>query len=163
MVSEAAGSLPDEVAHKLTELIHLDIDAVHAYGEAIKRIDDHHVDIRTQLIAFQDDHERHIRELSDLLRESGRPVPERKRDLKGYVIEGMTALRSALGTEQALKAMRQNEVLTNRRYEDALRAVGGHPAAVTIVARNREDERIHLDYIERAIRGRLWEPLDQRA
>lgn len=149
--------LTDEVAKKVRDLIHLDIDAVHAYGEAIQRLDDRHVDIRAQLVAFQGDHERHIRELSEILQVARREVPERKRDLKGLVIEGMTALRSALGTEQALKAMRQNELLTNRRYDDALKLVGAPAELFEIIRKNRDDERRHLDYLERAIQGRVWE------
>lgn len=152
--------LTDEVAKKVRDLIHLDIDAVHAYGEAIARIEDAHVDVRAQLVAFQADHERHIRQLSDALLAASREVPGRRRDLKGFLLEGMTALRSALGTEQALKAMRQNEILTNRRYEDALELVGAPSDVMELIRRNRDDERRHLDYIERAIDGRVWEVVE---
>ena len=69
---------------------------------------------------------------------------------KGYVIEGMTALRSMLGTVQALKAMKSNEELTNRRYMEALHL--DLPEDIrAVVEQNRDDERRHLDYIVRAI------------
>jgi demethoxyubiquinone hydroxylase (CLK1/Coq7/Cat5 family) len=76
--------------------------------------------------------------------------------LKGYLIEGFTALRSMTGTEGALKAMRTNEKITNKNYDKALSQ--DLPADVAaIVRRNRDDERRHLEYIETALSNRVWE------
>jgi rubrerythrin len=74
----------------MNDLIQLDVDAYHAYGEAIKMIEEK--DIHKQLVAFQKDHERHIKELSDLLKASGGEPIKPTRDFKGFIIEGMTAL-----------------------------------------------------------------------
>src|SRR5690606_16217034 len=133
---------------KLNSLIQLDIDAVNAYEQAIQRIDA--TQIAGQLDAFKGDHQRHIEELSRAVRDLGGEPPDGSPDLKGYLLEGFTALRSATGTEGALKAMRTNEKLTNKRYEAALSE--NLPANVaSIVRRNREDERRHLQYIEMAL------------
>jgi hypothetical protein len=140
--------LTQELATMLKDLVQLDIDASLAYQQAIDGCEPDHVDVKADLTAFRDDHERHIEELSKALISYGVEPPKYRRDLKGFLIEGMTAIRSAMGTKQALKAMRQNELLTNMRYQ-AGTEMGGLPADVeAIVARGREDERRHLAAIE---------------
>jgi uncharacterized protein (TIGR02284 family) len=129
----------------LNDLIQLDFDAVHAYKQAIEKIDD--VIARMDLEAFQADHEQHISDLSQVVRMIGGEPVELGRDLKGVLLEGLTALRSVTGTLGALRAMKMNEKLTNRAYERALEMT--LPAgAREVVLRNREDERRHLAAIE---------------
>lgn len=141
----------EKVITVLNDLIQLDIDAVHAYGQAIESVED--VVIRGRLLEFQNDHERHIRELGQVVREQGGTPIEHKRDLKGFLIEGMTAIRSATGTRGALKAMKSNEMLTNRKYDKALEE-DLPPRVRDLVLRNRDDERRHLQYIESCLAGR---------
>jgi uncharacterized protein (TIGR02284 family) len=129
----------------LNDLIQLDYDAVQAYKQAIEKIDD--VSARVDLEVFQADHERHIADLSRTVRMMGGEPEEAGRDLKGVLLEGLTALRSVTGTLGALRAMRMNEKLTNRSYERALEAKLP-VAARDVVLRNREDERRHLSAIE---------------
>lgn len=129
----------------LNELIQLDYDAVLAYQQAIEKIDE--VAARVDLESFQADHRRHIADLSQAVRMMGGEPVEMGRDLKGVLLEGLTALRSVTGTIGALKAMRMNEKLTNRTYERALEAKLP-VAARDVVLRNREDERLHLAAIE---------------
>jgi uncharacterized protein (TIGR02284 family) len=129
----------------LNDLIQLDYDAVQAYKQAIEKIDD--VIARMDLEAFQADHERHITDLSQVVRMLGGEPIELGRDLKGVLLEGLTVLRSVTGTLGALRAMKMNEKLTNRAYERALEMP--LPAgAREVVLRNREDERRHLASIE---------------
>jgi uncharacterized protein (TIGR02284 family) len=141
----------EKVISIVNDLIQLDIDAVHAYGQAIDNIEDSVV--RGRLLEFQNDHERHIRELSQLVRDQGGTPIEHKRDFKGFLIEGMTAIRSATGTKGALKAMKTNELLTNRKYEKALEEALP-PRVRDLILRNRDDERRHLQYIETCLTGR---------
>ena len=129
----------------LNDLIQLDHDAVLAYKQAIEKIDDPAA--RADLIAFQADHQRHITDLSQAVRALGGEPAGTGRDLKGVLLEGLTALRSVTGTSGALRAMRMNEKLTNRSYERALEAKLS-AAAREVVIRNREDERRHLSAIE---------------
>jgi uncharacterized protein (TIGR02284 family) len=144
----------NQIIEVLNDLIQLDIDAVNAYEQAIKRIDVPQVG--ADLEQFKADHERHIDDLSEAVRELGGEPPDRSPDLKGFLLEGFTALRSVTGTEGALKAMRTNEKATNARYDDALREE--LPADIeALVRQNREDERRHLEYIERALDNRVWE------
>lgn len=142
------------ILDQLVSLFKLDVDAMHAYTSAIERID--LPDVKRQLTSFRGDHERHLSDLSPLIQRLGGPIPERSPDLKGFFIQGFTAIRSAMGNESALKAMKGNEELTNKHYAQALE----HelPADVrTVVQRNREDERRHLEYIEGCLNQRIWE------
>lgn len=130
---------------RLLELIQLDADAIQLYVKALEHVDD--FDARIDLELFQADHERHVGELTRIVFDLGGTVPPASLDLKGEILRIVTELRSASGTKGALKAMRMNERLTNRRYEAAIE----HPlpeAAVFAITRNLADERRHLAAIE---------------
>lgn len=137
-----------DTARKLSSLVQLDIDAVHAYKEAIEKVDD--LQVREHLTLYRQDHERHISELSSEIRRLGGTQPEFSLDFKGYLIKGFTSLRSATGTQGALHAMHTNEKLTNKEYE-AAKYWDLPPELKQIIALAREDERRHLEYIERAL------------
>ena len=137
-----------EIAKKLSSLVQLDIDAVHAYKEAIEKVDD--LQVREHLTQYRQDHERHISDLSAEIRRLGGTPPEFSLDFKGYLIKGFTSLRSAIGTKGALNAMHTNEKLTNKEYE-AAKYWDMSPDLKQMIALAREDERRHLEYIERAL------------
>jgi uncharacterized protein (TIGR02284 family) len=139
---------------RLNNLLMLDHDAVDAYEQAIKRMKSPVVSGR--LRAFQDDHRRHIADLTACITKYG-GQPQNRRDVKGFFIKGMTALQSVMGDEMALKAMHTNERLTNRYYQDALDEVTYPADARAIVERNRADEARHLAWIEEALKSRVWE------
>ena len=58
-----------EIITKLNSLIQLDIDAIHAYEQAMKHINE--VDIRDQVAEYRNDHHGHFRELSALVQVLG--------------------------------------------------------------------------------------------
>ena len=146
----------NDVIDRLNDLIKLDIDASRAYGQALDNID--HPDIKSHMTRYRDDHDRHVTELQAAVRGLGGSPAEMTPDIKGYFIEGFTALRSMTGTEGALKAMQTNERLTNSRYQDAVKELAGAPAEVmTLLDRNYADERLHLEYVTRALDTRAWE------
>jgi rubrerythrin len=132
------------VAH-LNKLIQLDFDASLTYKDALVHIDDAFV--RADLEMFLQDHERHVMELSTIVRDLGGEPIAVHRDLKGAVLESLTKLRSRTGTLGALRAMRTNEKLTNRVY-DREAEVYMPPIAQAIVMENLEDERRHLAAIQ---------------
>lgn len=136
------------VIKRLKKLMQLDVDAVRAYEQALKHIDD--PKIHAAIDSFKDDHQRHIGDLAGAISSLGAQPPSLKPDVKGVFLEGFTALRSATGQEGALKAMKGNEKLTNRSYAEALK--DPLPADVeALVRRNYEDEQRHLAYIERVL------------
>lgn len=138
----------NEIVNKLNSLVQLDIDAVHAYKEATEKVENPVV--REHLTLYRQDHDRHIADLSAEIRKLGGTPPEYSLDFKGYLIKGFTSLRSATGTEGALNAMHTNEKLTNKEYE-AAKYWDLPPDLKQIIALAREDERRHLEYIERAL------------
>ena len=138
---------------RLNDLIALDFDAVGAYEASIDRINVE--PLRLRLREFQNDHRRHIQDLSRLvLSQAG--TPREKPDTKGFLLKGFTAITSMMGTEAALKAMQGNEKLTNRTYEKALQESWSDDVRV-IIERNLKDEQRHLAFIEESLRTRSWE------
>ena len=128
----------------MSNLVQLDIDAVHAYDQAVKEIDD--TIIRDRLLKFQDEHRNHISGLSKQIANLGGQPPERSQDLKGYVIEAFAAIRSFTGLKGALNAMKTMEEITNRYYGEVVSWEA--PSEVKELLRTYfSEEKIHLDYI----------------
>lgn len=135
----------------INDLIQLDVDAYFAYGEAIIEISDD--DVRFQLEEFQNDHSRHIDELSDFIKKSGGEPIKKTKDVKGHMIEIMTMLRSLSGTEGALKAMHTTEKLVVKTYEAAVEIKGFSNEAQQLIVNNLHDEKRHLSYIESKLKA----------
>lgn len=146
--------MENEIIKQICSLIQLDLDAIEAYEQALKNID--HKQIHSKLTSFQDDHVRHVNVLSEIVKKMGGTPPRRTIDIKGFFLSGFTAIRSLTGTVGALKAMVSNEELTTRTYEDALK--WSFSAEVKeIIKNNFEDEKRHLNYIQKALADRSWE------
>lgn len=139
-----------EMIKNLNSLIQLDIDAVHAYEQAIKNVDD--PVIRERLADFRADHQTHITDLSALVHRMAGTPPAYSPDFKGFLLQGFTAIRSATGTAGALKAMEMNEKLTNRTYSDAI-GWNWTSEAKVMVEKNFSDEKRHLEYIQLNLQG----------
>jgi rubrerythrin len=138
----------DEILTQLEKLIQLDVDATHAYDQAIKNVDEQV--IKDKLLLFQGDHRRHIDLLSAKVLELGGTPPELASDFKGFFISGFTALRSLTGTKGALEAMETNEKLTTSKYQDAVQLVW--PTDITsLIQSNLSDEQRHLAFVREAI------------
>jgi len=136
----------------LVNLAQLDIDAESAYEQALTRINNK--EYYEQLAKFRDDHLDHINDLSALIRKHGGQPPERTLDFKGYLIEGFTSLRSVTGLVGALKAMKLNEMLTNKIYKGALSTEDSKnwpEDVIGLIKKNYFDEVKHLAYIRDAI------------
>jgi rubrerythrin len=136
---------------KLSSLAQLDIDAAYTYEQAMKVQEN--MDILRALESFQNDHLRHVEELSALIQQFGGDAPKLERDIKGVVLEGMTRIAGFVGKEGALAAMMSNETLTNYAYKSAL-SIKDLPADVrALLERNQTDETRHFDYITSALKG----------
>jgi len=135
------------------DLIHLDMDAIKAYEQAIKACE--HENVASQLRSFQGDHQRHVNDLSEELRKLGEQ-PDVRTDLKGFFIEAFTAVTSH-GTRSALLAMRGNEQLTTARYKAALDLQDLPDSTKEIVRKNYADEQRHLEWIKTALDQKIWE------
>jgi uncharacterized protein (TIGR02284 family) len=142
-----------DVLDTLNDLLMLDHDAVRAYTAAIDRISIPF--LQEKLTSFRTDHERHISDLTALILKFG-GTPKSHQDLKGPFIQGVTAMRSMMGDEQALKAMKGNEQLTNKKYAEALQR-DLPPEAEKVIRRNYQDEVRHLAWLNQALLDRLFE------
>lgn len=137
-----------ELIARLNDLIQLDVDAVEAYGHAIKHME--YDDIRRRLLDFQDDHKTHIRNLTELVQHLGGKPVKPSPDLKGYLIEGFTALMSVAGSMGAMEAMKANEILTTKKYSEA--AALDLPEEVhKMMLTHYSQEQRHLQYMEEII------------
>jgi uncharacterized protein (TIGR02284 family) len=141
-----------DVVRELNNLIQLDVDAIKAYDQAIEACE--HASVKMKLTEFRADHQRHVTDLSAHVRALG-AQPEVKQDLKGYLIEGFTAITS-IGTHSALVSMQGNEMLTNSRYQAALKMDLSPEIRVTL-EKNYSDEQRHLAWIKEALNLKIWE------
>jgi uncharacterized protein (TIGR02284 family) len=134
----------------LDSLIKLDADAIQAYQSAINELSAD-PEAQKKLREFMGDHERHVRDLTNEVMRLGATPVRATPDLKGFFLKGFTAIRSAMGVEQALKAMQGNEDLTNRTYRDALQDPDLPDESRALVQRNYADEQRHLKWITERI------------
>ena len=137
----------------LQDLLHLDMDAIKAYDQAIKACE--HENVASQLRQFRGDHERHVRDLSQELSKLGEK-PDVRTDLKGFFIEKFTAITS-MGTHSALMSMKGNEGITTSRYKAALDLRDLPESAKAIIRVNYADEQRHLEWIRTALDQKVWE------
>jgi competence protein ComEA len=150
--SGAEVGLEPAVVERLTGLLLLDMAAVEAYGVATRACKA--PDISRRLQEFRQDHERHVRDLSKVLRDAGAEPPEEP-DERGQCIRSYTDL-SAREDRTALIAMRGNEELTNDAYTSAL--ASDLPEELRgIIEANWQDERRHIRWITEEVRTRGWE------
>lgn len=133
-----------DLAEKLIDLCQLDIDAIIAYRQAIVSIED--PELRRMLDGFRTDHENHVLELANCIIDFGARPPEFKKDFKGFVIEGMTAVAGGIGSGAALMAMLGNETLTNARYK-AAQSLAGPGNVMALLAKNYQDEQRHISSV----------------
>jgi uncharacterized protein (TIGR02284 family) len=145
--------------HALQDLIHLDMDAINAYQKAIDACE--HQSVASQLRSFQSDHRRHVQDLTAEMTRLGEKADVRP-DLKGFFIEGFTALTS-MGTHSALMSMKGNEHLTTSKYKAALELQDLPVSAKQLLQTNYRDEVRHLQWIEDALTRKVWEQPGQTA
>jgi uncharacterized protein (TIGR02284 family) len=142
-----------KIIEELNELIRYDFDAIGAYNTAITDIQE--LAAREPLKEFRADHERHVLELSAIVRGLGGEAAESP-DIKGIVRKTMTKVAGLGGTEGTLKAMRSNEEVLNKTYAHHFGL--DFPADIKeVIRRNYADEQRHLAWVESAIQSRIWE------
>ncbi len=143
-----------DAAAEVGRLYSLEIDAAHAYGCAVALAPDGA--IRDELRLFGLEHQRHVLVLLDILLRLGRDAPDAKPDVKGVVIGALSPPRRPLTREDVLEGLRGNEHLTSSVYAKAL----GKPLPRRLKELLQplvEDERRHLEWMERMVSRRAWE------
>lgn len=137
----------DTVIDKLGDVIELDYDAIAAYKAAIDRLDS--AAYKTKLREFLADHERHVSDLSEVVRNEGGTPPD-KGDYKQVLTKGQVIIADLAGDRAILKAMKLNEDQTNSLYEKMVNE--DFPDHVhTLLKKGLADERRHRAWIETAL------------
>ena len=143
-----------QTATELSRLYALEIDAAHAYSEAIVLV--RPGSVHDELRLFGLEHQRHELLLQEDLLRLGHNPPEVEPDVKGVVIGALAPPRRRLTLEDVLEGMRGNEQLTNSVYAKVL--AKPVPRGVReLVEPLHEDEREHLDWLERMVSRRIWD------
>lgn len=125
---------------ELNDLLKLDHDAVHAYNLAIRALDSD--EYKRQLADFRADHERHIEELSQLIRSRNGTPMQMPHGTSGMFKLLVQAVGAAGNDRSVLLAFKANERGSRDKYREAARRV--HPADVTsVLARAADDESRH--------------------
>jgi rubrerythrin len=137
-----------DVIERLNALIQHDLVTSRSYELALEYVDEDAV--REAFETFRGDHERHIVELTRVVKDLGGEVKEVTHDVKSVLLDSMTTLRSITGNLGALHAMRTNEKLSASAYAKTSR-LDLPPRVLEVVTRELEDEQNHKAAIEHHI------------
>jgi rubrerythrin len=145
-ISESDAALTAE----LNDLLMLDHDAVQAYTLAIRLL--RNPEYKRQLDEFRADHQRHMDELSQLIRSRDGVPLELPHLPSGAFKLAVQAIGAAGGDRAVLLAFKANERQVRDKYRRSARAA--HPADVTsVLARAADDEARHYEWALET----LWE------
>src|SRR5690606_20084718 len=102
-----------EVLDGLNDLLQLGHDAIGAYEIAIEKLDDR--DHADQIAGFKRDHERHVRDLNEMIRSLG-GTPVNEPHATGPLKQAMQSLGALGGDKGVLIAWRANELQVRAKY-----------------------------------------------
>lgn len=131
-------------------LIELDYDAVEAYNAAIERLESG--EYKAQLTSFREDHQRHIRELSELLSHHTKEIPTGPDNSKQLLAKGKVVIANLMGDNAILMAMISNEQDTNTAYDRIVNRKDIWAEALAVVRRGLEDEKRHKAWLESRVK-----------
>lgn len=103
-----------DVLDGLNDLLQLDHDAMAAYDVAIEKLEDR--DHAAQIAGFRRDHERHVRELDELVARLG-GAPANHPHATGPFKTALQSLGALAGDRGVLMAFRTNELRVRTRYD----------------------------------------------
>ncbi len=137
--------LEDNFIQELKDLVCLDYAAVEAYHAALSKLKNDKY--KNTLEGFKNNHELHIRNISQFLREKGYHCPTGP-GMKLLLSQGKVILATFAGDVAILKALRSNEFVTNDAYEN-INTYNEVPNNLKkILLEGYEDEKKHLFWIE---------------
>ena len=145
MKSAETSTISKSDLESVCNLVHVNIDAVESYDQALKHATS--PAIKNKLSTFKANHQRHVEELTTLIKKLGGNPPKKEKDLKGFFIKGMTAIESILGESAALHAIKSNEKTVCRQYESALDLDLPHEAK-QVIEKQVGDTKMHLEYLD---------------
>lgn len=136
----------ENFAEALKELIELEYAAVDAYKAAIERLEN--PPYKEKLNEFKRDHERHIQEISMLLKQNKHDIPQSGLLGKQILTMGKVILANMVGDNTILQAMKSNEIDTNTAYERMNEHKDKWPEAKEFIKTGLQDEKRHKEWLE---------------
>jgi rubrerythrin len=137
-----------ELIAQLNDLLALDHDAIEAYSLAIGRVS--RAEYREALAGFRGDHQRHVDELTELVRARGGVPVQLPHIPTGFFKTAIQAL-GTLGDDRAiLMAWKTNEGQVRDKYRRYANQVH-EPAAGAIISRAADDEDQHYAWGEQTL------------
>jgi rubrerythrin len=133
------------MAEILNSLVRLDIKAVYVYRQIIQTAGAGGV--KNQLIRFRTDHERHIYQLSAVIRALDREPPLFAPDSKAGPVERDSSSRGLRTPETSLYALRLHEQWANQLYGESC-SRDFTPGIKALVLKMYVEEQRHLRYVE---------------
>jgi rubrerythrin len=129
----------------LTHLHKHELAACEVYKDVLAHVTTN--SIYHTLTEFLKDHQRHVDDLTNLIRQFTGDAPSMYRDIKGLLLGGVTTIRSMTGEEGALKALKSAEENVLKHYQAALRKDLTDEAIQDLCQRNLKDEERHGQYL----------------
>lgn len=134
-----------EVLDGLNDLLQLDHDALAAYDIAISKLEDR--DHASQITGFRRDHERHVRELNELVTRLG-GTPVNHPHATGPFKTALQSLGGLAGDKGLLMAFRTNELQVRTKYDTyASRAMLWPPDVKRVIDGAALDEERHYAWV----------------
>jgi len=138
-----------EILEGLNDLLQLDHDAVGAYQIAMEKLHDR--DHADQIAGFRRDHERHIRELNELIAELG-GTPKNHPHATGPFKLALQSLGGLAGDTGVLMAFRANELLVRAKYDSYASKANQWPTNIKrIIDACALDEERHFSWVSRVL------------
>jgi rubrerythrin len=145
----SATASTSEILEGLNDLLQLDHDAIGAYEIAIEKLEDR--DHANQISGFKLDHERHIRELNDLILELG-GTPANEPHATAPLKQAMQKAGALGGDRGTLIAWRANELQVRTKYDSYASRANAWPSNVKrVVDEAALDEERHYHWVANAL------------
>lgn len=138
-----------QVLEGLNDLLQLDHDSVGAYEIAQEHLaNPEHI---ARIRSFQEDHQRHIQDLNDLILNLG-GIPVNEPHTTSLLKEGIQRLSASGGDRAILTAWRANELAAARKYgQYAKRSAAWPEQATALVGRHAADEDRHYAWVREVL------------
>lgn len=128
----------------LNDLLQLDHDAAQAYTIAIGALESE--SFKETLRAFREDHERHISDLSQVIRENGGLPIDLAHVPTGFFKRAVQQVGALGGDRSILLAFKANEGQVRDKYLRSAEEPGYPPEVAEVIRRNASDEVRHYTW-----------------
>lgn len=137
-----------EFSEALKELVELEYDAHEAYGAAINRLSD--AKFKEQLTKFSKVHEKHIKEITKLLKSKNQTPPEGP-STKQWLTKGKVVIANLMGDKAILSAICSNEEDVSEAYKNMCAHSEKWPESEDLLLKAQEDVRRHKEWLGKQV------------